>query len=86
MRSRTLGCAALVFVAYLPLALAGAGTETKVNAPKLTADEIVSKNVAARGGLSTWRAVQTLQMKGKWMLEGTGGTRWLYRPRRKGCR
>jgi hypothetical protein len=72
MRSRILGCAALVF-AYLPLALAGAGTETKVNAPKLSADEIVNKNVAARGGLSTWRAVQTLQMKGK--MEAGGNRR-----------
>jgi hypothetical protein len=72
MRSRILGCAALVF-AYLPLALAGSGTETKVNAPKLTADEIVNKNVAARGGLSAWRAVQTLQMKGK--MEAGGNRR-----------
>jgi hypothetical protein len=72
MRSRILGCAALVF-AYLPLAVAGSGTETKVNAPKLTADEIVNKNVAARGGLSAWRAVQTLQMKGK--MEAGGNRR-----------
>ncbi len=41
--------------------------------PSLTADEIVSKNVAARGGLSTWRAVQTLQMKGK--MEAGGNRR-----------
>jgi hypothetical protein len=72
MRSTILGCAALVF-AYLPLALAGSGTETKVNAPKLTADEIVSKNIAARGGLSAWRAVQTMQMKGK--MEAGGNRR-----------
>jgi hypothetical protein len=51
--------------AYLPLALAGSGTETKVNAPKLTAAQIVEKNVDARGGLSYWRAVHTLEMKGK---------------------
>jgi hypothetical protein len=32
---------------------------------KLTAAEIVSKNVAARGGLQAWRAVQTMTWKGK---------------------
>jgi hypothetical protein len=34
-------------------------------AAKLTAAEIVDKNVAARGGLKAWRAVQTISMKGK---------------------
>src|SRR5437763_9060873 len=72
MRSRIMGCAALVF-AYLPLALAGSGSDTNANAPKLTADEIVNKNVAARGGLSAWRGVQRLQMKGK--MEAGGNRR-----------
>jgi hypothetical protein len=36
----------------------------------LTAAEIVSKNVAARGGLQAWRAVQTISMQGKL---GVGG-------------
>jgi len=31
----------------------------------LTATQIVDKNVAARGGLRAWRAVQTLEMSGK---------------------
>jgi hypothetical protein len=37
---------------------------------KLTAAEIVSKNVAARGGLQAWRAVQTMTWTGKM---GVGG-------------
>lgn len=36
----------------------------------LTAEQIVSKNVAARGGLKAWRAVQTLTESGKM---GAGG-------------
>lgn len=37
---------------------------------KLSAAEIVSKNVAARGGLQAWRAVQTLSMSGKMQAGG----------------
>src|ERR1035438_2293549 len=37
---------------------------------KLSAAEIVDKNVAARGGLQAWRAVQTISMSGKL---GAGG-------------
>jgi hypothetical protein len=33
--------------------------------PKLTVAQIVEKNVAARGGLTAWRAVQTMQLSGK---------------------
>ena len=39
-------------------------------APTLSAAQIVDKNVAARGGLQAWRAVQTLSMAGKL---GAGG-------------
>jgi len=38
--------------------------------PKLSAGEIVSKNVAARGGLQTWRGIQTLSMSGKMQAGG----------------
>lgn len=38
----------------------------------LTADEIVEKNVAARGGLQAWRAVQTVSWTGK--LDAGGGS------------
>ncbi len=38
--------------------------------PKLSAAEIVDRNVAARGGLEAWRAVQTMSLMGKL---GAGG-------------
>jgi hypothetical protein len=38
--------------------------------PGLSAAQIVEKNVAARGGLQAWRAVQTLSLEGKM---GVGG-------------
>jgi hypothetical protein len=37
---------------------------------KLSAAEVVTKNVAARGGLGAWRAVQTMSLSGK---TGAGG-------------
>ena len=37
---------------------------------KLSAAEVVDKNVAARGGLQAWRAVQTMSLAGKL---GAGG-------------
>ena len=40
-------------------------------APRLTAAQIVEKNVAARGGLTAWRALQTLSVTGT-MDAGTG--------------
>ena len=40
----------------------------------LTAAQIVEKNVAARGGLQAWRAVQTLSMSGKLEAGGTQNT------------
>jgi outer membrane lipoprotein-sorting protein len=39
-------------------------------APKLTAEQVVDKNIAARGGASAWRAVQTLSMSGKMQAGG----------------
>jgi outer membrane lipoprotein-sorting protein len=40
------------------------------SAANLTAEQVVEKNVAARGGLSTWHAVQTLSMSGKMQAGG----------------
>lgn len=45
-------------------------TQTPV---KLSAAEIVERNVAARGGLKEWRSVQTLSMSGK--MEAGGNAR-----------
>jgi hypothetical protein len=47
-----------------------AGANTSASRAQLSAAEIVEKNVAARGGLQAWRAVQTLSLQGKM---GAGG-------------
>jgi hypothetical protein len=51
------------------ISLAGGSNTTSPRA-QLSAAEIVDKNVAARGGLQAWRAVQTLSLQGKM---GAGG-------------
>lgn len=56
------------FGIILTLAASFAGAQTKP--AQLTAAEIVDKNVAARGGLEAWRAVQTMTLSGKL---GAGG-------------
>jgi len=56
--------------ALLPSWMLGADTTTKATAPQLSAEQIVEKNVVARGGLSGWRSLQTLQMKGKMQAGG----------------
>src|SRR5215469_2503816 len=60
--------AILIFPAFALSLLAG--PDTSVALPKLSATSIVDKNVAARGGLQAWRAVQTLTLTGKL---GAGG-------------
>ncbi len=55
------------------LILAACMAEGATAAPaqaKLSAAEVVAKNVAARGGLQAWRAVQTMSLSGK---TGAGG-------------
>jgi len=42
-----------------------AGLSTTASAADLSAQQIIDKNVAARGGLSAWRAVQTLHTEGE---------------------
>jgi outer membrane lipoprotein-sorting protein len=39
--------------------------EAPSTAAKLTAEQVIENNVAARGGLQAWRGVQTLAMNGK---------------------
>ena len=53
------------------VSVATAGGETP-SQTKLSAAAIVEKNVAARGGLQAWRAVQTMSMQGSL---GAGGNR-----------
>ena len=51
---------------FLALAVSLAlGADVPSSAAKLTAEQVIEKNVAARGGLQAWRAVQTLSMSGK---------------------
>jgi hypothetical protein len=55
--------------------MAGAAAADPAPAPaqaKLSAAEVITKNVAARGGLQAWRAVQTISLSGK---TGAGGNR-----------
>lgn len=51
--------------------LLGFGANADAATAKLTAAQIVDKNIAARGGLEKWRAVQTLSWSGK--LDAGGG-------------
>lgn len=44
------------------------------NLPKLTAAQIVDKNVVARGGLENWRALETMQLSGKMEAGGKQDT------------
>jgi outer membrane lipoprotein-sorting protein len=46
--------------AAAPLALPAAAAGQDDTAPKLTAEQIVEKNVAARGGLEAWRKIRTM--------------------------
>ena len=48
-----------------PAAKAKARTKAGTPAPRLGAAEIVRRNVAARGGLKAWSAVQALTLRGK---------------------
>src|SRR3954471_22046041 len=50
--------------------LAAAADTAPLGGAKLSAAEIADKNVAARGGLEAWRAVQTMSLVGKL---GAGG-------------
>lgn len=58
--------AIILTFAFLALSPALALTAKSATAPaKLTAAEIVDKNIAARGGLQKWRGVRTLSWSGK---------------------
>jgi hypothetical protein len=62
--------AILIFPAFALSLQAAGNNAVAVAAPKLSAADIVAKNVAARGGLQAWRSVQTLTLTGKL---GAGG-------------
>jgi len=56
---------------FFSLTLAAADSKTATHTD-LTAAQIVEKNVAARGGLKAWRAVQTMSWAGQ--MEAGGGS------------
>jgi len=58
-------CGSLILAACMAEAAAAAPAPAK-----LSAAEVITKNVAARGGLQAWRAVQTMSLSGK---TGAGG-------------
>jgi hypothetical protein len=60
---------AVSFTFVLAVSTAGAAGTTSARA-NMSAAEIISKNIAARGGLQAWRAVQTVSMEG---TLGAGG-------------
>jgi outer membrane lipoprotein-sorting protein len=53
----------------VPLVLA-AGAVQAAAAPRLTAEQIIERNIAARGGLAAWHGVQTLTMRGRMEVGG----------------
>jgi outer membrane lipoprotein-sorting protein len=54
----------MVFV-FLSMPVLMMGADTTTTATRMTAAEIVEKNVTARGGLAAWRGVKTMSMTGK---------------------
>jgi hypothetical protein len=60
-------CGCLILAACMAEAAAADSAQAK-----LSAAEVITKNVAARGGLQAWRAVQTMSLSGK---TGAGGNR-----------
>jgi hypothetical protein len=54
----------LVIAALAVGLMAGALAKEQAPAPKLSAEQIVTKNVAARGGLEAWRQIRTMAWTG----------------------
>jgi len=59
----------------LAVSLLGAA-DTQSARADLSAAQIADKNVAARGGLQAWRAVQTLSLQGKMGAGGNSEPVW----------
>ena len=67
---RQVAVASLVLSLAIPLS---ARADSTPGVDKLSAAEIIEKNVSARGGLQAWRSVQSLSMTGK--MEAGGNNR-----------
>lgn len=69
MNSLRVVCSAIITSATL---FASAADNPQLSR-KLTAEEVVTRNISARGGISAWRAVQSLSLTGK--IEAGGNNR-----------
>jgi hypothetical protein len=83
MFRKTVAISSLVVLA---ISLAGAADTPKASATNLTAAQIVDKNVAARGGLAAWRALQAVEMSGKMDAGGNSQRPTVPVPSRKKAR
>jgi hypothetical protein len=70
MLRKTLG----IFISLALVISAAAAGETSPSPANLSAAAIVDRNVAARGGLQAWRAVQTMSFAGKLTAGGNQRT------------
>ena len=59
------------FFLLLAIAIRGAGAQTPAPAPSLTVDDIIAKNLQAKGGAAKWQAVKSVKMTGKMTAQGT---------------
>lgn len=69
---RVLSCGMVVFTVFF-LSIVVVAADVKSPA-KMTAAEIVDKNIAARGGLQAWRAVRSITFTGKIEAGGKANT------------
>lgn len=66
MNMRNLFIFCTLCILLIPPVAAGAEVkEMKSATPRLTADQIIARNVAARGGLKRWRAIHSMLMSGR---------------------
>jgi outer membrane lipoprotein-sorting protein len=67
-RTRT-ACASTLFLVLI--AVAGAYAQAPAPAQSPTVDEIIAKNLQAKGGADKWQAVKSVKMTGKMTAQGT---------------
>ncbi|WP_254700253.1 outer membrane lipoprotein-sorting protein [Trinickia violacea] len=72
---QTASVATLVTCGPAALAASAAGSAQSAAAAHLSAAQIVDRNVAARGGLQAWRAVNTMTISGQLEAGGTKNTK-----------
>ena len=67
-RTRTVLASMFLLVS---IAVAGAYTQTPAPAPSLTVDDIIAKNLQAKGGAEKWQSMKSVKMTGKMTAQGT---------------